>query len=248
MEVCWVTIAQAHLSNLRGMLKYPTSRFPPLQRSSSDSTTFDPLRAFSFSPFLSSSLSLFLSIIPYTLSPSRSIAFCVVSILVRLSPIFPSSIFPFLLWWKIFSSPLSARVLRVISLDFVFVSSRRLSRRFFSATSSLLSYSPLWRDAFSLSFDHNSRLTNIVNTPSHLKKTFGPGNLCLVKFHLKKMKLTQANIRIQKGVHIFIIICHCPLPSAVFLFLTLSQTVISITLSWGCSSICFRAWNFYRFY
>lgn len=118
MEVCWVTIAQAHLSNLKGMLEYPTSRFPPLQRSSSDSTTFDPLRASSFSPFLSLSL----SIIPYTLSPSRSIAFCVVSILVRLFPIFPSSsstsyfFFPLLLSWKIFSSPI-LWILRVISLS-----------------------------------------------------------------------------------------------------------------------------------
>lgn len=73
MEVCWVTIAQAHLSNLRGMLKYPTSRFPPLQRSSSDSTTFDPLRAFSFSPFLSSSLSLSLyhTLYAFTVSVDR---------------------------------------------------------------------------------------------------------------------------------------------------------------------------------
>lgn len=130
--------------------------------------------------FLSvSSLSLFLSIVPYTLSPSRSIAFCVVSTLVRLFPIFSRSFFyfPFSSLVKNFSFSLPC----FVSLDFAFVSSRRLSRGFFSATLSLLFYSPLWR-AFmpSLPFDHNSRLTNIVNTPSHSNKTFGPS---LVKFH-----------------------------------------------------------------
>lgn len=125
-DITWkcVTIAQARHSNLKGDARISSlPRFPPF---TTEFLRFHHLRSSSL--FLL--LSIPLSIVPYTLSPSRSIAFCVVSTLVRLSPILPLSIFLFLLSSNIFPSRFLARV-------------RRLFCGFFSTTSFLPSRSPL---------------------------------------------------------------------------------------------------------
>lgn len=136
---------------------------------------------------LAHSLPLSLRRVVSTLSPSRSIAFCVVFTLVSLFPIFPTvsppaparslTLFP-LSPLEIFPSRLHARVVRRLPRFRTRLSTRRLFRGSVSATSSPTSPSPpAPRDALtsSLPFDHNSRLTNIVSTLGAFGGNFGPG-------------------------------------------------------------------------
>lgn len=168
MWKCWVTIAQAHHSNLRGMLEYPPSRFPPLHRRF---LRFHHLRSFPRFLLLSGS-SLYRTL--YTFSPSRSIAFCVVSTLVRLSPIFFSrlfSIFLFLLPWKIFPS----RFLAKVPLDFAFFSSRLSLADPFLPFHSFLNV--LLRAEMPLPLHLHLTIIlvlQILLAPRSIRKTFGP--------------------------------------------------------------------------
>lgn len=123
-----------------------------------------------------------------TLSPSRSIAFCVVFTLVSLFPIFPTvsppaparSLSPFFLSlpagnFSVSAARTSGAPSPTISHSPLHAPS--LSRIRFRHFIPYLPFSPAPRDALtsSLPFDHNSRLTNIVSTLGAFGGNFGPG-------------------------------------------------------------------------
>lgn len=200
-SVVEVTRAQAHSPlELRGdarlsSLPFPPSLSPP-QVPPSDSATFDPPRVFSLSASRSPSLSIVCSVsrfypcLSFVDLPTPSLALC------RCSVFFPS--------WKIVPSRFLTRRMVAGFLSFSFYLTSHLTsphftsphlasphpascRLFRGSVSALrpflfLFLPPVSRsvpDAFasSLPFDHNSRLTNIVNTPALSGETWSPRHI-----------------------------------------------------------------------
>lgn len=137
---------------------------------------------------LAHSLPLSLRRVVSTLSPSRSIAFCVVFTLVSLFFRFsqlpprlpPPALSPFFLSlpagnFSVSAARTSGAPSPTISHSPLHAPS--LSRIRFRHFIPYLPFSPAPRDALtsSLPFDHNSRLTNIVSTLGAFGGNFGPG-------------------------------------------------------------------------
>lgn len=133
---------------------------------------------------LAHSLPLSLRRVVSTLSPSRSIAFCVVFTLVslffrfsQLSPrLPPPALSPFFL--SLPAGNFSVSAARTSGAPSPTIShSPSLSQIRFRYFIPYLPFSPAPRDALtsSLPFDHNSRLTNIVSTLGAFGGNFGPG-------------------------------------------------------------------------
>lgn len=179
------------------------------------------LHATRFLRFLRSSsrvLALSRTVVP-TLSPSRSIAFCVVftlvSLLSRFSQLSPATVLLLPSPVGNFSVSTARTSGATVSLDFALAFPRAVSfvDPFLPLHPLLLAFYPLAPgDALtsSLPFDHNSRLTNIVNTLGAFGGNFGPARLVKFHYEINPGEYSYSERRRFAFLLLFIIVFYCP--------------------------------------